>query len=244
MKFLKQNLRLTLSLKRMMAVLLKDCKRDHQSGAPGVFQGMKGLLAWCSPVPVAQDNCGVNNLFPSPGSLTFVHFVSRHHPPWTGLLSQQTLENNCLACYLHFITLNVCLTHTCVECVILHLGFWREEGGANLAMSWWRNECPGRRSSLLSWLHHMEGKHTGWVLICCLGWVITCSCAKPEHKPLFLCFTLPCSAGVCITAYNARGSLWPNHCFCWKQNLSSGKDKTLCSKPSHFLLLFIVNSAL
>lgn len=108
-----------------MAVLLKDCRRDQQrSGAPGVFQCMKGLLCMksiSSPVPVAQDNCGVNNLFPSPRCLAFLHFVSRYHPPWTWLLSWQTLENDWLACYLPFITLNVCLTLTRVDCVILHL---------------------------------------------------------------------------------------------------------------------------
>lgn len=50
-----------------MAVLLKDWKRD-QSGTPGVFQCMKCLLAWCSPVPIAQDNCCDSSLIPLPGA--------------------------------------------------------------------------------------------------------------------------------------------------------------------------------
>lgn len=72
----------------------------------------------------------------------FSPFCLQSHPPWTWFLSPQTFENSSLACYLHFITLNACLTLICVDCVIWHL--------------WLYTLGLGERREELIWLCHGE----------------------------------------------------------------------------------------
>lgn len=117
-KFLKQSLRIILSLKRLimwLLVLFKDWKRD-QTGAAGGCPCTGGLLSWCSQAHVAQDGSGVTNLLPSAECLIFLCFVSGCHLLWMWLLSWQILDNKLLAYYLHFITFRDSLIHIFVEC--------------------------------------------------------------------------------------------------------------------------------
>lgn len=150
---------------------------------------------------------------------------------------------------MFFAFYHSCLILICVDCVILHLwlhlGFWIEEGGANLVVSWQRNECSGRRSSLgwagcAMWktnpLDGFSSAAQGGLSFAAVKGCSTCPCS----------YAVPCSAlQECALLHIMQVGAFGLITISAENKICQVvKTKHCPEKPSHFLLLFIVRSAL